>query len=187
MSNDKLNATFHPGSAPVTWSDHLGTMAAHGEPPPNPATDREHYASPGRAPWAGRRGLPAWAWVSIVLGTVLLVCGSSALVALLDETGPAPAVSLAPSPLGVNLTGTCEKKLVGEYGLVATVTATNGTNTEQTGTIWVRWPITGEAAQEFTKRVTLAPGEAVEFPVNQEVKAERWYRAGACSYGWRDA
>jgi hypothetical protein len=176
MSNDKMDAT---GYTPA--SDPWAALADHGEPQPDPAVDRLAYRKPGRPPGEKHR-LPAWAWVSIVLGTVFLICGSSALVALLDETGPVPAVSTSPAAVGV--TGTCEKKLVGDYGLVATVRATNATDRPQTGVVWVRWPVTGEAAQEFTKRVTLAPGEGVDFPVSQEVPAERWYRAGACTFGW---
>lgn len=178
MSNDKLDATFHPGTAPVTWSDHVGN---HGAAQPDPAVDRTAYRKPGRPPWERRR-FPAWAWVSLILGGLLIVCGSSAAVALFDQSGPVPAVST--SPAAVAVTGMCEKKLVGDYGLVATVRATNSTGQPQTGVIWVRWPITGEAAVEFTKRVTLAPGEGVDFPVSQEVPAERWYRAGACTFGW---
>lgn len=181
MSDNKRDATFHPGQAPVTWSDQV---AAYGAPEPDPAVDRTHYRSPGAPPWARRRGLPAWAWVSIVLGGLFLICGSSAAVALLDESGPTPAVSTVPSTSPVSVTGTCEKRIVGEYGLVATVRATNATDKPQTGAVWVRWPITGEAAQDFPKLVTLAPGESVEHVVNQEVKAERWLRMGTCSYGW---
>lgn len=180
-SDRKVDATFHPGVAPLPQRTPFDTFAEHGEPQPDPAVDRMAYRKPGRPPWEKPR-LPPWAWVSIILGTVFLICGSSALVALLDETGPVPAVSTSPSP--VSVTGTCEKKLVGDYGLVATVRATNATGRPQTGLVWVRWPVTGEAAQEFTKRVTLAPGEGVDFPVNQEVTAERWYRAGACTFGW---
>jgi hypothetical protein len=182
MSDDKRDATFHPGVAPVTWSDQV---AAYGAPEPDPAVDRTHYRSPGAPPWARRRGLPAWAWVSIVLGGLFLICGSSAAVALFDQTGPTPAVSSVPSSSPVAVNGTCEKRIVGEYGLVATVTAVNGSEKPQTGVVWVRWEITGEEPQEFVKRVTLAAGAAVVFPVNQEVKAERWFRTGSCSYGWR--
>lgn len=192
-ANDKDEATFHPGRAPVSWDQ----VAAWGEPPPpdpDPAVDRMHYRSPGVPPWGSlhqdigheprRRGLPAWAWVSIVLGGLFLICGSSAAVALWDESGPTPAVSTVPSTSPVAVTGTCEKRIVGEYGLVATVRATNSTDKPQTGAVWVRWPVTGEAAQEFPKLVTLAPGESVEHVVNEDVKAERWFRMGACSYGW---
>jgi hypothetical protein len=183
MSNDKRDATFHRGTARI-GPDPLDTVNLWGMAPPDPATDRTAYRRPGRPPWADKRRLPAWAWVSLVLGGLLIVCGSSAAVALFDQNGPVPAISTSPALAAVSVTGTCEKKLVGEYGLVATVRATNSTERPQTGVVWVRWPLTGEAAQEFTKRVTLAPGEGVDFPVNQEVPAERWYRAGACTFGW---
>ena len=198
MTDHKRDATFHPGQAPVSWPDHL---AAHGALPEVPPPDDEiPWVSPGRPPWDSqveqdlavqhgwptpgekRRGLPPWAWVSMVLGVVLLVCGSSVALSLLDESGPVPAVRTGTA--AVTTSGTCEKKIIGEYGLVATVTAVNATDKAQTGTVWVRWPVTGEAAQEFPKRVTLAPGASVEHVVNQEVPAERWYRTGACSFGW---
>lgn len=202
VSNDKRDATFHPGQAPVSWPDHL---AAWGEPPPpdpDPAVDRDAWVSPGRPPWDSqahqdlavqhgwptpgekRRGLPAWAWVSIVLGGLFILCSGAVALGMVDESGPVPAVRTPALTGQVTTTGTCEKRIVGEYGLVATVTATNTGKADVTGTVWVRWPVTGEAAQEFTKRVTLKPGQAVEFPVNQDIPAERWFRTGACSFGW---
>lgn len=197
-ASEKKDATFHPGQASVSWPEQV---AAWGEPPPDdpdPAVDRLHYRSPGVPPWGSlhqdighpeprqRKGLPAWAWVSIVLGGLFIVCSGLAVVALTGESGPVPAVTIPAGP-AVTTTGTCEKKLVGDYGLVATVTATNTTSKAQTGQVWVQWPVTGEAALKFTKPVTLAPGEAVEFPVNQAIPAERWFRVGACSYGWAPA
>jgi hypothetical protein len=199
MSNDKMRAT---GYEPV---DPWAVLAAHGEavpPEPDPAVDRTYYRSPGEPPWANqvhqdlavqhgwptpgekRRGLPAWAWVSIVLGSLFLICGSSAAVALWDESGPAPAVSTVPAASPVAVTGTCQKRIVGEYGLVATVRATNSSRTAQTGMVWVQWSITGETPQRFTKPVTIEPGAAVDFPVNHDVPAERWFRTGTCTYGW---
>lgn len=179
MSNDKYAATF----GPLPQRTPMEAMAAHGEPPPDPRADLMHYASPGRPPWVKPR-FPSWAWVSTILGVVGLCVSGGVLSAMLTETGPVPAVSDAPA--AVVTTGTCEKRLVGEYGLVATVRATNSTEKDQTGVLWVRWPVTGEAAQEFAKRVTLAPGASTELPVNQAVPAERWYRTGACSFGWSD-
>lgn len=204
MSDNKRDATFHPGQAPVSWPDHL---AAWGEPPPpdpDPAVDRDAWVSPGEPPWASqvhqdlavqhgwptpgekRRGLPAWAWVSIVLGGLFILCSGAVALGLTGESGPVPAVTIPAGP-DVTTTGTCEKKVIGEYGLVATVTATNTTDKPQTGSVWVQWPVTGEAALKFSKPVTLEPGQAVEFPVNQAVPAERWFRVGACSYGWAPA
>lgn len=184
MTDHKRDATFHPGQASVSWPD---TLAAHGYraeavPPPD---DEIPWESPGRPPWVKpekSRGLPAWAWVSIVLGSLALCLGGSVALSLLDESGPVPAVRT--STAAVTTSGTCEKKIIGEYGLVATVTAVNATDKPQAGSIWIEWKITGETAQRFVKPTTLAPGEAMEFPVNHEVPAERWYRTGACSFGW---
>jgi hypothetical protein len=199
MSNDKLNATgYTPASDP--WE----ALAAHGEPPPpdpDPAVDRLAYRSPGVPPWGSlyqdigheppkeRRGLPAWAWVSMVLGVVALLCTGAVTLGLTSESGPVPVVPPAPAPHPAEVTtsGTCEKKIVGQYGLVASVTATNVSGKTQTGFVWARWPVTGEAAQEFTKPATLQPGQRAELTVNQEVTAERWFRVGACSFGWTAA
>jgi hypothetical protein len=181
MSNDKARATFHPG---LPQRIPFEAMAAHGAPPQDPSVDRMFYAHPGTPPWEKRRGLPAWAWVSIVLGTLFLVCGSSVLVSIFTESGPAPVVTSPSASAPVAVTGTCDKRLVGEYGLVATVEATNVTSTTRTGTVWVRWPVTGEAAQEFRKSITLAPGASAEYVVNQRIAAEQWFRTGACSFGW---
>jgi hypothetical protein len=170
------------------WPETMAEWGRTGEiPPPD---DREVYASPGRPPWAPapqRRGLPAWAWVSIVLGSLFLCLGGSLALALVDQSGPAPVVGTETAePTGpvVTASGTCEKRLLGSYGLVATVTATNTSKDIRSGTVWVKWPVTGEASQRFSERLTLAPGQAVEFPVNQEITAARWFQVGACSFGW---
>lgn len=197
-TNDKRDATFHPGQAPVSWPEAL---AAHGSLPEVPPPDDEiPWASPGRPPWASqvhqdlavqhgwptpgekRRGLPAWAWVSMILGVVALCVTGGVVTALVDESGPVPVVRTPAS--AVTTSGTCEKRIVGEYGLVATVTAVNGTDKDQAGSVWVQWPITGESAQRFVKPVTLAPGASVEHVVSQDIPAERWFRTGACSFGW---
>lgn len=201
MSNDKMGATgYTPASDP--WE----ALAAHGAPPPSdpdPAVDRMAYASPGPPPWDSqvhqdlavqhgwpspaekRRGLPPWAVVSIVLGVVALLVAGGVVAGLTGESGRVPVIPApAPRPAEVPTSGTCEKRIVGQYGLVATVTATNTSGKAQTGTLWARWPVTGEAAQEFTKRATLQPGQRVELTVNQEVTADRWFRTGACSFGW---
>lgn len=177
---------------PLPQRDPMRAMADWGMPPNPPVSPGRPY-EPSRVEqelavqhgWSGkRRGLPAWAWVSIVLGSILLCGGSLVSLALVGESGPVPGRSADPAPAAVTTSGTCEKKIVGEYGLVATIIATNSTNEDQTGVLWVRWPITGEAAQEFTKRATIKPGQAVELVVNQKVVAERWFRIGECSYGW---
>jgi hypothetical protein len=189
MTDHKRDATFHPGSTP----DHplpvrtpMEALAQHGQPPPDDPPDRMHYDSPGPAPWAtaaerGRRTLPTVGWVALIIAAASLVFGSMAVMSLTgNDVAPSPVVRT----VTVTTTGTCEKRLVGSYGLVATITATNGTRENQSGQVWVQWPVTGETVQRFVKPVTLTPGEAVEFPVNQDIPAERWYRTGMCTYGW---
>ena len=168
-------------------TDPMAAMIAHGALPVQPPRDRRAYQSPGAPPWSnGRRRTAPWVIAVTVLGSLALCIAGCLGTGLVLSAGPVPAQSIlaSPSPAAVNTSGTCEKRIVGEYGLVATVRATNASEHNQSGTIWVRWPITGEAAQEFTKRVTLAPGDSAELLVNEEVMAERWLRMGECSYGW---
>jgi hypothetical protein len=192
---------YETGRAPVGGPrPPLDTLAAHGAPPPAaPPMDRMTYVSPGSPPWAapappalneGRKRTTGFALIVAVGASVLAVLAILAClgaVALGQKTEPVPSVTLPPPPAAVNTSGTCGKKIVGEYGLVATVRATSTTVKAQTGTLWVRWAITGEAAQEFTKRATLEPGDSVELTVNEAVAAERWFRIGECSYGWTPA
>lgn len=183
--DEKRDATFHPGRAPV-WAD---LAQDHGAPPDRPPVDRLTFQSPGPPPLnIGRKRSTGFALVVTVLGSVLVLLACLGAFALSQEAGPVPAESEAPPPAAeVATTGTCEKRVIGEYGLIATVRATNGRERAQTGTLWVRWPVTGEAAQEFTKRATLAPGQTVELTVNENVSAERWFRIGGCAYGWTPA
>lgn len=184
------NPEYETGRAPV--GGPLDALADHGAPPQRPPVDRMTYQSPGPPPWAapappplniGRKRSTGFAVVAAVVGSVLVLLACLGAFALAQEAGPVPAEA-TPSPVGITTSGTCEKKVIGEYGLVATVRATNTTRKAQEGILWVRWPITGEAAQEFTKRATLAPGESVELMVNEKVAAERWFRTGECSHGW---
>jgi hypothetical protein len=174
-------------AAPLPQRDPFATMADWGRtdeiPPPD---DLIPWGSPGRPPWAPpeKAPLPAWAWVSIILGTVFLLCTGAITMAMVDENGPTPAVRVE-SVAEVSTTGTCEKRIIGKYGLVATITARNATSDVQSGTVWVSWPVTGSKAQEFSQRLTLDPGQATEFPVNQEVTPEMWFATGECTYGWR--
>lgn len=129
-----------------------------------------------------RSGLPAWAWVSLVLGSIALCVSGSILMQAVKPIETEPVTPAPPAP--VTVSGACEKRIIGSYGLVATVIVTNTTVNAQPGVVWVRWPVTGEVTQEYTKRLTLAPGAQVEFPVNEPVSADRWTRTGLCSYGW---
>lgn len=192
-----MNGTWGThGPNPLPKRTPMEELAAWGEPPPtDPVPDRMHYESPGPAPWAtqaekdlavqhgwprpGEKArLSTLGWVALILAAGSLLLGSIAIISLTDG-GTTPMVAQH-----VTTTGTCEKRIVGAYGLVATVTATNGTGTDQSGQIWVQWPVTGETAQRFVKPTTLAPGEAVEFPVNQDIPADRWLRTGVCTFGW---
>lgn len=187
---DEKTPEYQTGRAPV--GGPLDALADHGAPPQRPPVDRMTYTSPGPPPWAapappplniGRKRSTGFAIIAAVVGSVLVLLACLGAVALSQEAGPVPSQS-TPATVAVKTSGTCEKKVIGAYGLVATVKATNGSRKAQEGILWVRWPVTGEAAQEFTKEATLAPGESVELMVNENVAAERWFRVGECSHGW---
>jgi hypothetical protein len=98
MTDEKRDATFHPGTEP--WRGQLPertafeTFAQHGAPPVNPGRtdDRMAYASPGVPPWGSlsqdighpaprRGGWRAWnpiVWVLIGVAALVL-CGVGAL------------------------------------------------------------------------------------------------------------
>jgi hypothetical protein len=91
MTDDKRDATFHPGTGPTPLPSRepWETFAQHGAPPVNPGRtdDRLAYASPGVPPWGSlhqdighepRKRRRVWPWV---LGAVLLVvaCAVGAL------------------------------------------------------------------------------------------------------------
>lgn len=177
MDDRKAEAAYHP----LPRRTPMEALASHGQLPPDPSVDRMAYASPGPAPWA-ETGVPRALWIVLAVAAASLLVGSLAILALTDDSGRNP-VERAPAAM-VTTTGKCEKRIIGEYGLVATVIATNGTGKEQRGQVWVQWPVTGETAQRFVKPVTLAPGQTTDFPVNQDIPAERWYRTGICTFGW---
>jgi hypothetical protein len=186
MSN-KTEATYHPnGNYTVTdWPESVAAWGRTSEIPPHNDV-MESYQSPGTAPWAAptpTKGLPPWAWVSIILGAIFLMCSAGVVSGIFEKSAPAPSrtVSILST---VTTTGTCQKNIIGRYSLVATVTATNLTNEAKTGQVWVNWPVTGAAPSRFAKTVTLQPGTAVEFPVNQPVSADDWFRTGECTYGF---
>lgn len=192
--SEKFEATFHPGR-PLPERTPFQSFAAWGEPPPPDEVpgldDRTVYSSPGRPPWAPperRQGVPAWAWVSIAVGLLFGFCGMAlALVHAGADTDPvAPASPVVERPVGapVSVTGECRKRIIGSYAFIATVTARNATEQAQAGEVWVSWPVTGEAARTFGKKVTLVPGQSVEFPVSETVTAETWFQAGECRMGW---
>lgn len=94
MTDEKRDATFHPGQAPLPQRNAWDSFAQHGAPPVSPGRtdDRMAYASPGVPPWGSlsqdighepkRRG--RWrAWnpiVWVLIGVAALVfCGVGAL------------------------------------------------------------------------------------------------------------
>lgn len=85
---------------PLPRRTPMEALAAHGQLPPDPATDRMHYASPGPAPWSGpakRRGLPVLGWVAIGLVGLALMCGSVTLIGSLGADPVAPVASIEPA------------------------------------------------------------------------------------------
>ena len=188
-----MSEEFRPGRAmvppPTPW-DTLTTWGKTGEIPPPP--EGRPWIAPGPPPGTRRRGMPGWAIALVTVGAVLVLgCGGLTVlgaVSTLASSGAPPATS--PAPAGpsaieaVETSGECQRTIVGEYGVVATVKARNTTEEPVTGRLWVRWPITGAEPLEMTKELTVAPGSTEEFHVDEKVEAARWLRLGDCVFGW---
>lgn len=146
-----------------------------------PASRDRPWVSPGPPP--GQRnsqrpsGLVVWIAVALALLAVGLV---TVLVLATDEATKPPA---APGP-EVEASGECRANIVGRYSVLATVTVHNATSTEQRGTAWARWPVTGAEPLVYAQEWTLAPGETKSLHVDEPVDTERWYRLKACDHGW---
>ena len=149
---------------------------------PGPSDAVARYPRPMRAPRRLSR-MALWATlfsVGVVFVGMCLILTVASLFT--QDTGPGPDPQ--PPAAQVEVSGTCQKRIIGSYGMVASVTALNATNAEATGTIWVRWPITGAEPISFTKKVTLPPGATVDFYVDEPINGEKWLRLGECDYGW---
>jgi hypothetical protein len=101
MSNDKGEATWHPGGGPLPTRDPWATFATHGEPPATPHPHAE--VSPGRAPWAPHVYRPRRSRWPFVLGAVLVIAG--VVIALVAACAPSPARAAAPTGAAPVLTG----------------------------------------------------------------------------------
>lgn len=174
-------------------------------PPPPPGAGRPWQAA--GPPPAGRRGMPTWAIVLIVVGAVLvaLCCGITTVGAVLGDDGPEKTGSTAAAedrtepetetpampPVSqpeVEVTGECKKKIIGNYGLLASITVDNPTDQEVSGTVWVSWDVLGDDPHVFSEEITVAPGESISFHVDEEIDSGRWFQVERdCQYGFRDS
>lgn len=208
------NIEYETGQAPVNpGPPFLGAaMKAEGfssDPPPGAGRP---WQAAGPPP-AGRRGMPTWAIVVIVVGAVLvaLCCGTMVVGAALGDDDPeqtSPTVAAEPetetepetepetetpamppvSQPEVEVTGKCEKKIIGNYGLLASVTVDNPTDQEVSGTVWVSWDVLGDDPYVFSEEVSVAPGESISFHVDEEIDSGRWFQVERdCQYGFRDS
>ena len=204
---------FETGRAPVetTPPGHpfpgaaLKDEGVDSPPPPPPGSGRPWQ--PAGPPPAERRGMPTWAIVLIVVGAVLvaLCCGITTVGAVLgnddpEQTGPtvaaedetepeteAPAMPPVSQP-EVEVTGECKKKIIGNYGLLASITVDNPTDQEVSGTVWVSWDVLGDDPHVFSEEITVAPGESISFHVDEEIDSGRWFQVERdCQYGFRDS
>jgi hypothetical protein len=126
-----------------------------------------------------------------VVGVVLAVLCGGGMVLSLAAGGPTPVGGTSASPTAskaperaVVASGTCETKIIGEYGLLASVTVENQTKAPAVGRIWARWMITGSEPVVKSKDVTLTPGQRATMHVDDPIDAERWFRIERCDYGW---
>lgn len=124
-------------------------------------------------------GLVVWIAVALALLAVGLV--TALVLATDDATEPARGPVVVAK---VEASGECRANLVGRYSVLATVTVHNATSTEQRGTAWARWPVTGAEPLVFAEEWTLAPGQTRTLNVDKPVDTERWYRLKACDHGW---
>jgi hypothetical protein len=153
------------------WDADTGLVKQVGEQtsePPGPPPSVRRPAA-GLLVWIGA----ALCLLSVGLCTVLILVTG-------DETkqrGPIVRTT-------VEATGQCRTNIVGRYSVLATVTVHNATSTEQRGTVYARWPVTGSEPLVFAQEWTLAPGQTKSFHVDEAVDAERWYRLEACDHGW---
>ncbi len=161
-----------------TGSQWYDGVSAWGAPPPDdlpPPAPVQPQTRPSRR----ALGLAIAAAAAVLLGLALAGTGAGRMP---ETTSPvAPGVSLFSK---VTVNGVCTKNILGEYSLTATVTGENSTGTAQRGTLWVAWPVTGEATKRYGQTFTIAPGEVAEFPVNKPISAQTWLAAGTCTYGW---
>lgn len=173
--NGKFEATFHPGGAPLPRRVPMESLVAWEQPPDDRVPDGWIESQLHDEPDTARPRIPNWLLLVLVIAIVLVLVGAVNRIVTDADVPVRPPVTT---------TGVCEKDLVGQYRLVATVTARNDTTGPQSGTVWVRWPIVGEPTVELTRAFILTPGQSVEFPVSEQVTASRWFNAGTCSFGW---
>ncbi len=140
------------------------------------------WESPGPPPWERNSQRPSGLVVWIVVALALLVLGVIVAGVLVsgEDAKPVPEPVMAQ----VEVTGECRANIVGRYSVLATVTVHNATSTEQRGTVYARWPVTGAEPLVFAEQWTLAPGQTRSLHVDEPVRTERWYRLEACDRGW---
>lgn len=153
-------------------------MPEHGRPwvsPGPPPGHRRSDQKPSR--------LVLWLAIAMVVALAIVACVVGNLLAAAapeSELGPEGPVVQAQ----VEASGECRTNIVGRYSVLATVTVHNATSTEQRGTVWARWPVTGAEPLVFAEQWTLAPDQTKTLNVDKPVDAERWYRLKACDHGW---
>lgn len=201
------NIEYETGRAPVSPPGHSFPDAAlkveGADSPPPPMLGAGWVWQDAGPPPGAKSGIPTWAVVVIVVGAVLvaLCCGITTVGAVLgnddpEQTGPtvaaedetepeteAPAMPPVSQP-EVEVTGECKKKIIGNYGLLASITVDNPTDQEVSGTVWVSWDVLGDDPYVFSEEVSVAPGESISFHVDEEIDSERWFRVEGCQYGF---
>lgn len=177
---------FKTGSDPLP-SDPWDTAFQYGRHQQSAEPTGRPWVSPGPPPGTVRR-TPRWAVAFIAVGVVLAVSCWGKTVIDLAAGGHAPVGGIPVSPTAperaVVVFGTCENKIIGEYGLLASVTAENQATVPAVGRIWARWTLTGSEPVVKSKDVTLTPGQRVTMHVDDPIDAEHWFRIKSCDYGW---
>jgi hypothetical protein len=136
--------------------------------------------------WGGPSRKFSWrsAFITVGLFTVLMLCSVGPF--LVAEEHPEDQVSEVRSPApAVTVTGTCEKKILGGYGLLASITVFNATPSPVLGNAWVSWDVLGAKPRVYTKVMTVDAGGKKDFFVDEPMDQDLWFRVSAtCNYGW---
>lgn len=187
MSNDKVAATGYEDVRPHQGWESFAAWGRTDEIPP-PDDVLEGYAPAGPPPWVEPpvKKLPTWVWVLAMVAGTLFVVFLLAAAWFAPAPPPVPIRPIPTVPINrpVQVLGECKKQIIGHYGLIASVTATNPSDKPATGTVWVRWPVTGDEDRVFVKTFTIPAHGSADFHVNQPVDADLWYRTGQCTYTW---
>jgi hypothetical protein len=191
MNDETREIPVVPGQSapPASPWDTLGNWGRTGEVPRPPEHARP-WVDAGPPPGSRQRVQKGSAWQVFAVITVVMlslcVCstiGVNALFATADKPLTGPVSPGGPAPAVVT-SGECDRDLMGEYRVLASIVVENQTDRPATGQVWVRWKLTGEKPLTYAKSINVAPGGRFDFHVKEVITADRWFALGECEHGW---